>query len=985
MTQARANQIREILETALRLTPSEREAYLAQISGTDSSLRDEVLQRLRDQSDNVTKAIPTFTSRYVFAENQIVAGRFRILRFLGQGGMGEVYEAEDQELGAVVALKTIRPEIVEHRQALSRLRKETALSRKVTHPNVCRIFDFAREGDVAFITMELLTGETLADRLYRSKSIPVSEATPLVLQMIDGLAAAHRAGVIHRDFKPGNVYLVPERDGATRVVITDFGLARTVDSNQTVTEAGQVVGTLAYLSPEQLRGEDATVASDIYALGIVMFEMVTGHRPFEGAGISSVMKRMTEPPPSPKLWLQTLEPRWEAVLLRCLQTNPSMRFTSVLQVREWLGAAAAASDQQTVNAEISDFLVAPRLPSSSGARPILEAPKLPQRSWLIPMLALLLIALVAIGVLVWQRSQKSTTQPSSVTNKGTVTQLTLDSGFTNNVTFSGDGKLMAFSSDRSGDGNLDIWAEYQGGPPIRITKDKKIDQNDPALSPDGSSIAYHSEAEGGVLYINAALGGNERLLVRFGRNPRYSPDGKSIAYWTGEWGHFVLPSGKLYIVPSTGGAPVQLRPEFADARYPVWTEDGQHILFQGFLPGEGSPEDKTDWWVTDLDGKELIKTGAFDYLRKQDLRLYFSPPCWWKNSIVFSASKSNSTNIWLMPMSPTGYHATGEAEPVTFGAALEAAPWVLPDGKVAFTSANASLDIWGIALNPSTGAASGKPKQITFTSALDTRPSLSADGNMMAFARRNGDMRNVWVRNLETNAEINLTSSGEASPRISPDGKRVAYSVWENGKNPIYVIDAEGGAPRRVCDDCGNAVSWSPDGAKLLYLAGHPTSIFTLDVASGQKAPFLSDGVHDLDQAQISPDGRWVSFVVRLSPGQTQISTAAVHGGVAAKSSDWIVTVAGKGWNDKPRWSADSRTIYFYSTRDGFPCIWRQRMESGNGHPVGEPLSFLELHDPEFSLTEVSRGAFNLSVSRNLMVLNIATSKSNIWLTSLPQ
>jgi serine/threonine protein kinase len=899
--------------------------------------------------------------------------------------MGEVYEAEDLELGATIALKTIRPEIVEQSQALNRLRKETYLARKVTHPNVCRIFDFSHDGDVSFITMELLSGGTLADRLRDPKTVSFNDARDWVLQMIEGLGAAHRAGVIHRDFKPGNVYLVPEQHGGTRVVITDFGLARSVDSNQSMTETGHIVGTLAYLSPEQLRGEDASVSSDIYALGIVIFELVTGRKPFEGAGLSSLMKRLHEQPPSPKLWMEQIEPHWEAVILRCLQPDPGLRFSSVQQIRSWLAVSETGSDEKIASIQISEFLT-----TATRALPGLAALPVPasraRRRWLLPA-GVLLGLLLAAGGGFYLRSKRPQASPTSDSGRGEVTQLTLDSGFDNNVTFSADGKLMAYSSDRSGEDHLDIWAQYQGGPPVQVTKGTKVDQDYPALAPDGSAIAYRSGTEGGggAIYVNAALGGNERLLVKYGQNPRYSPDGKLIAYWTGEWGHFVLPSGKIFVVPATGGTPRQLRPEFADARYPIWMPDGRHIMFQGFRPGDGSSEKASDWWVTDLDGTELVKTGGFDYLRKQDLRLYFSPPCLLKNGIIFSASKGNGTNIWRMPFSPSDYKAEGEAQPVTFGAALEASPWVLPDGKVAFTSAVASLNIWGLQLNPATGAAAGKPKQVTTTAALDTRPSLSADGKLMAFARRIGDLRNVWVRNLETGSEVNLTSSAEASPLISPDGRRIVYFVWENNHNPIYVVNLDGGSPHRICEDCGSDVSWSPDGAKILYLAGSPAAIYALDVASGTKTPFLSKPGYQLDQAQISPNGRAVAFVVRISADQSQIGVASLQSGVAAPSNEWITAVASPGWNDKPRWSADGRFIYFYSTTDGFPCIWRQRLDPASLRPMDGPLAVLHLHNPEFSLKQVSHGAFGLSVAHNLMVLNIATSKANIWATSVPE
>ena len=193
--------------------------------------------------------------RHVFSENYAVAGRFRIVRFLGRGGMGEVYEAEDLELGAAIALKTIRPEIAEHSRAEPAAQGN--LSRPQGHPSEClpdfRLFARWRCGLYHNGTAQWRELWQIACAIPRP--ISLNDASDWVLQMIEGLGAAHRAGVIHRDFKPGNVYLVPEQDGGTRVVITDFGLARAMDSNQSMTESGQILGTLAYISPEQLRGK----------------------------------------------------------------------------------------------------------------------------------------------------------------------------------------------------------------------------------------------------------------------------------------------------------------------------------------------------------------------------------------------------------------------------------------------------------------------------------------------------------------------------------------------------------------------------------------------------------------------------------------------------------------------------------------------------------------------------------------------------------
>ena len=275
------------------------------------------------------------------APGQVLAGRFRIRRFIARGGMGEVYEAEDLELHEQVALKTILPEIAADPLALERFKTEVHLARKVTHPSVCRIFDVFRHsgqpGDpvVTFLTMELLRGQTLASHLSKVGRLSPDQALPLVEQVSGALEAAHRAGVIHRDLKAANVMLVataPKSD-EFRVVVTDFGLARrdraVEGASVGLSTAGLVVGTPAYMAPEQIEGGPVTPATDIYALGVMMYEMLTGRRPFEGDTPWKVMmKRLEAPPISPRVHVADLDPIWESAVLHCLEREPTKRFAT---------------------------------------------------------------------------------------------------------------------------------------------------------------------------------------------------------------------------------------------------------------------------------------------------------------------------------------------------------------------------------------------------------------------------------------------------------------------------------------------------------------------------------------------------------------------------------------------------------------------------------------------------------------------------------
>ena len=279
----------------------------------------------------------------VFEPGDVLAGRYRIVRFLAQGGMGEVYEAEDQELRQQVALKTISAHTADG-AATDRFKREIALARVVTHPNVCRIFDLGQhlldpelpDGPrVTFLTMELLRGETVASRLQRSHRLQPVEALPIVRQMAAALDAAHQAQIVHRDFKSENVFLVPGETGV-RAVVTDFGVARGAGATDRfasqVTGTG-IVGTPAYMAPEQVEGGPVTAAADIYALGVVIYEMVTGRLPFESENpLTTAVKRLREPPTPPHVHVPDLPPVWERTILRCLERRPERRFAAAGEV-----------------------------------------------------------------------------------------------------------------------------------------------------------------------------------------------------------------------------------------------------------------------------------------------------------------------------------------------------------------------------------------------------------------------------------------------------------------------------------------------------------------------------------------------------------------------------------------------------------------------------------------------------------------------------
>ena len=327
---------------------------------------------------------PAEPPRTSLTPGQVLASRYRVVSFLGRGAVGEVYEALDLELDEPVAVKVLRPEIAGDEQALRRFKREVQLARRVTHPHVCRVFDLIYHSDGpdggprVFLTMELLRGETLADRLERGGPLSTAEALPIVSQIAQALEAAHANGVIHRDLKSANVFLVGSPQ-SPRTVVTDFGLAGSTvpAASPELTATGELVGSPAYMAPEQVRGEESTPATDIYALGIVIYEMVTGELPFLGkSAFYTALKRLQEPPPSPRGQAPDLDPLWDEVILRCLEREPADRFQRARHVIRALGGSRAEEE-----ATATVYLPARR--------------RIPRR-W--PLLAAVLLLAVALGL-----------------------------------------------------------------------------------------------------------------------------------------------------------------------------------------------------------------------------------------------------------------------------------------------------------------------------------------------------------------------------------------------------------------------------------------------------------------------------------------------------------------------------------------------------------------------------------------------------------
>jgi serine/threonine protein kinase len=907
---------------------------------------------------------------------------YRIVEKLGQGGMGVVYRGIDLMLDRSVAVKVLPAGKAEDLEPRKRFFQEAKAASALNHPNIVTIHEIGHDRGVDYIAMEFITGSTLFS-LLGPGGMPVPDVLKYAVQIADACSAAHAAGIVHRDLKPANI-MVNER-GLVKVL--DFGLAKRTEpaagegETQTIdalTLQGCVVGTAAYMSPEQAEGKKLDRRSDIFAFGAILYELLTGRRAFHGeTPISTLLAVMSKEPEIISSVRGDIPAQLDQLIARCLSKSPEQRWQhmedlklALEEVRQGIQSGTSSRPMSAMTTQI--------LPA--------HAVRLALHSRRNLAIAASVVLMAALASWWWfAHSRASSAQPI---RPPVLRRLTSDTGLTAYPALSPDGKFVAYASDRGGSDNLHIWLQQvSGGDAIRLT-DLAADDYDPSFSPDGGRIAFRSEREGGGIYVVSTLGGSPRMIAPNGRRPRFSPDGTRILYWVG--GDF----GKIFIVDANNGATQPFQPGFFNARYPVWSPDGKFILFAG--DREPNLRYETDWWVAPVDGGPAVKTSIVSAIRGRGLlsaSATHDPAAWFgpQQEILFVARSGDTTNLWKIAIAPGTWKPAGPPRQITFGTATEIHPSPLlgSDGRLraVFSSLTQTVDLWSLPLDASRGKVLGEMRQVTRGINSATQVSISADGKRMVYLADRSGNPDLAVKDFETGAETSFaTSAVEWTPMINTEGSGILYAINERGKvSQVFRSSIDSGGrlsvAEKICDDCGFVTGWSSDGRTLLYSQPAPQRTRSYDLRTGQSFELLRHPSYSIWGGRFSPDDRWVLFNVTTSPIHSRIYIAPFGAG-PVPPEQWIAVTDGKSWDDKPRWSPDGDLVYFISQRDGFRCIWYQRLDPATKQPRGSPSPIYHLHRARRSMMNVSLGPLSIAVARDKVVFSLGELTGNIWLAT---
>jgi Tol biopolymer transport system component/serine/threonine protein kinase len=876
MTTERWRQIETLFHSALDRAPDDRAEFLDQACSDDRSLREDVenlLKSFEEAGDFIEKPIvddplSPKSRKSPLSESLIghKVGNYEVLSLLGAGGMGEVYLARDARLDRQIALKILPVQFTQDRAQVERFEREARAASALNHPNIITIHDIGREGDAHFIATEFVQGRTLREIIANGK-MPLRESLGIAFQIAGALQAAHAAGIVHRDIKPENVMV--RDDGLVKLL--DFGLAKPVGERETggrgdgetggqgsreierqrdflhlppsprlpvspsprpsqMTDPRMLMGTLTYLSPEQARGEKVDHRTDIFSLGVVIYEMVAGTRPFSGETLSETLDEILNRAPERVV---TEHPRLEYIIERSLAKDRGARYQTAREMQEDL--QRLAHELASVSAGMAAF---------QRRAQALWRSRRAKAAWSFAGMA----ALIAIWFFPPGRNAENPLTPSTQASARS-TRLTYHEREELFPSLAPDGRSLVYASRTAGD--WDIYWQDVGGENIRnLTEDCREDDTQPAFSPDGKWIAFRSQREGGGVFVMSATGESVRRLTPAGHyyHPAWSPDGREIlctrenvidpadrtATQRQLWA-FTFGSGEGRLVTSD------------DVAQPQWSPRGRRIACFG-----QRQKTQRDIWTMPAHGGEPVDVTKDEHL---DWNPVWSPD---GKYLYFLSDRKGGMKLFRVAIDEESGKASDliELVPTPEGYVIRHLSFAR-NGDLAYAALVQRKTLHRVAFDPARGALAGEPSQFTTDSLSLDEPDISPDGQWIACRIAREGRENILLLKSDGAGEPRLLTNDDykdRGPQWSPDGRRIAFYSNRSGAWEIWSINNDGGDKRRLTfTESANVYFplWSPDGARLVYTR-HGGVPFVIEV---------NRPLHERQpQPLLSPDEKEIAF-----------------------------------------------------------------------------------------------------------------------------